>query len=369
MHGTTPKFAETRAWRRCWRPSRPYTHYSRISTSSTPAAAPASWRDCIAPHVARVSAFDRAADCLAVAREAAPPNVTYAEADLRRLPVADGCADVACAGWARSQQLNSYLKAEHEEWYADGSYGGAWRDEVDAALGELDRALGDGGVAVIFETQGTATAAPRRGGSHLYAHLRDRGFAESCVRTDYSFSTPAAALETLTFFFGKGVASRAAELLRGAPPDEPCTVPECTGVWVRRKRPRVRVGAAARRGSRIRGLRSGRRNQPSARASTDPRMAVATARRSIARHGAGRAVARRRVLARVGRLASITSGLRSSEGSGRHRRSARRGGRGRGTRRTISSVGGAMSRADPDRCARSSDRRAVRAPSNLPITR
>ena len=27
-------------------------------------------------------------------------------------------------------------------------------------LGELDRALGDGGVAVIFETQGTATAAP-----------------------------------------------------------------------------------------------------------------------------------------------------------------------------------------------------------------
>ena len=135
----------------------------------------------------------------------------------------------------------SYLKAEHEEWYADGSYGGAWRDEVDAALGELDRALGDGGVAGIFETQGTATAAPRRGGSHLYAHLRDRGFAESCVRTDYSFSTPAAALETLTFFFGKGVASRAAELLRGAPPDEPCTVPECTGVWVRRKRLRVRV--------------------------------------------------------------------------------------------------------------------------------
>ena len=81
----------------------------------------------------------------------------------------------------------------------------------------------------------------RRGGSHLYAHLRDRGFSESCVRTDYSFSTPAAALETLTFFFGKGVASRAAELLRGAPPDEPCTVPECTGVWVRRKRLRVRV--------------------------------------------------------------------------------------------------------------------------------
>ena len=111
----------------------------------------------IAPRVSRVSAFDRAADCLAVAREAAPPNVTYAEADLRRLPVADGCADVACAGWALS-----YLKAEHEEWYADGSYGGAWRDEVDAALGELDRALADGGVAVVFETQGTATEAPRR---------------------------------------------------------------------------------------------------------------------------------------------------------------------------------------------------------------
>ena len=128
------------------------------------------------------------------------PRYGLAVADARRLPLADESVDLAVAGWALS-----YLKAEHEEWYADGSYGGAWRDEVDAALGELDRALGDGGVAVIFETQGTATAAPRRGGSHLYAHLRDRGFSESCVRTDYSFSTPAAALETLTFFFGKGV--------------------------------------------------------------------------------------------------------------------------------------------------------------------
>ena len=53
-------------------------------------------------------------------------------------------------------------KAEHEEWYADGSYGGAWRDEVDAALGELDRALADGGVAVIFETQGTASRGAAR---------------------------------------------------------------------------------------------------------------------------------------------------------------------------------------------------------------
>ena len=131
----------------------------------------------------------------------------------------------------------SYLKAEHEEWYADGSYGGAWRDEVDAALGE-PAALGDGGVAVIF---GRRAPRPRRRAAAAPAcsHLRDRGFAETCVRTDCTFPTPAAA-PTLAFFFGKGVASRAAELLRGAPPDEPCS---CPSAW--------RVGAAeAAAGSR-----------------------------------------------------------------------------------------------------------------------
>ena len=48
------------------------------------------------------------------------------------------------------------------------------------------------------------------------------------VRTDYRFASRAEALDTLLFFFGKGVAARAASLLADAPPDAPCDVPECT---------------------------------------------------------------------------------------------------------------------------------------------
>ena len=48
------------------------------------------------------------------------------------------------------------------------------------------------------------------------------------VRTDYRFASRAEALDTLLFFFGKGVAARATALLLDAPPDAPCLVPECT---------------------------------------------------------------------------------------------------------------------------------------------
>ena len=48
------------------------------------------------------------------------------------------------------------------------------------------------------------------------------------VRTDYRFASRAEALDTLLFFFGKGVAARATSLLQEAPPDVPCLVPECT---------------------------------------------------------------------------------------------------------------------------------------------
>mgnify|MGYP002632707521 CR=1 FL=1 len=80
----------------------------------------------VAPCVGRVSAYDRATGAIAVGRASSPPNVTWGVADVRQLPVADGCADIILAGWALS-----YLKAEYEEWYADGSSGGPWREAVD----------------------------------------------------------------------------------------------------------------------------------------------------------------------------------------------------------------------------------------------
>jgi len=211
----------------------------------------------LAPHVRRVDAFDRSEEMVAAARAATgAENVRFAAADVRQVPLPDGCADLVVAGWAVS-----YLKAEHEVWHADGSSSGPWREEVDAALQEMDRLLVPGGAAVVLETLGTACATPTRSGSHLYAHFRRRGFHEAAVRTDYRFRSRAEALETLLFFFGKGVAARATALLADAPPDAPpdapCTVPECTLLCWRHKRRTAPAAAAAvgdvrrRRGVRL----------------------------------------------------------------------------------------------------------------------
>ena len=119
--------------------------------------------------VGAVAIVDRSADALAVARESCEPctadgasDVSYHEADQRSLPLADGAYDLVVAGWALS-----YLKSEHEEWHRDGSSGGPWRAEVDAALAEWERVLAPGGTLIVFETRGTPTATPQRAGSDL----------------------------------------------------------------------------------------------------------------------------------------------------------------------------------------------------------
>ena len=201
----------------------------------------------LAPSVASVAVVDRAGEALVVARAVCASDsglgdcaLSFHEADLRSLPLADRCVDLTVAGWAVS-----YLKSEYETWYPDGSSCGSWRREVDRAIDEMDRVLADGGTCVVLETQGTATEAASRTGSHLYAHLRARGFEESVVRTDYRFPSKRLALETLLFFFGKGVAAKARKLLEGvADEGEPCTVPECTGLWSRRKRAAPEGGGA-----------------------------------------------------------------------------------------------------------------------------
>lgn len=101
----------------------------------------------VSGRVGRVSAYDRSAEMIAVARADGPSNVEWGVADVRAVPLPDGCADLVLAGWALS-----YLKAEHEEWYADGSSGGPWREELDRAVAELDRLLAPGGALVVLET-------------------------------------------------------------------------------------------------------------------------------------------------------------------------------------------------------------------------
>ena len=194
----------------------------------------------LAPHVSSLVVTDRSAEALAVARSSLESGraghhsctLAFHQSDLRTLPLPDGSVDLVIAGWAVS-----YLKSEHEEWYADGSSGGPWREEVDRAMAEFDRVLAPGGALILLETKGTATASPQRAGSWFYAHLREaHAMHERTIRTDYRFPSRCEALETLLFFFGKGVASRAQSILADVPPSGvSCIVPECTGLWWRHK--------------------------------------------------------------------------------------------------------------------------------------
>ena len=112
------------------------------------------------------------------------------------------------------------------------------KEEVERALREFDRVLARGGVLLLFETMGTATTTPQRQGSWLYEHYREAcGLSERILRTDYRFPSKAVALQTLLFFFGRGVARRAEAQLAEVPHDSrvPCIVPDCTGMWWRRK--------------------------------------------------------------------------------------------------------------------------------------
>lgn len=208
----------------------------------------------LSPHVGSVVVTDRSAEAISVARNLLGDRGltgcthSFHVADVRALPLESDSIDLVVAGWAVS-----YLKSEHEVWYADGSSGGPWREEVNAALAEFDRVLAPGGTLIIFETMGTATEASQRSGSWLYRHFRDEGgFSERSIRTDYRFPSKHGALETLRFFFGKGVATRAEKLLAAVPAEgEECVVPEVTGMWWRRKEGATAQVSHGYRGNRV----------------------------------------------------------------------------------------------------------------------
>jgi hypothetical protein len=85
---------------------------------------------------------------------------------------------------------------------------------------------------VIIETLGTGETTPRPPAAHLeeyYSWLEnDRGFAKQVLRTDYQFSDSDTAARATEFFFGTEFAVRVRE-------EGWARVPECTGLWWRRK--------------------------------------------------------------------------------------------------------------------------------------
>lgn len=176
---------------------------------------------------AHVRGYERSPAMLAVARRVLGeqlPERLLAErfeahqADIRELRLPHGQADVAVAGWV----LGHFC-----EWYAEH-----WQQEIGGVLDQLWRALDAGGMLIVIETLGTGGEQPRAPNAQLEAYYRwlegSWGLQREELRTDYQFPSLAAAVEAVGFFFGPELAERVHERKWQI-------VPECTGLWWRRK--------------------------------------------------------------------------------------------------------------------------------------
>lgn len=174
----------------------------------------------IGPHVRTLLALDRSVHMLDFARRRpgglGQEDWVAVAADNRRLPLADGRADLVIAGWSLG-----HLVGWHER---------SWRDEIALVLSEMRRMLRPGGTAVILETLGTGQEAPRpptEGLAAYYAFLEnEHGFSSDWIRTDYQFSSLEEAERLVRFFFGPELAARVLQ-------EELLLLPECTGIWWR----------------------------------------------------------------------------------------------------------------------------------------
>jgi ubiquinone/menaquinone biosynthesis C-methylase UbiE len=172
----------------------------------------------LAPQVKSIHAFDISSGMLQVCRErlaaSGLSNWQVGVADHRRLPLAEGSADVVVSGWSVS-----YLAVWNE-----GKTG-----ELDVWLAEMRRVLRSGGTIILFESLGTGNENPVRL-EHMestYWWLDANGFETKWIRTDYRFESVAEAAELAGFFFGEDMENR----VRGR---QIIVLPECTGVWWKR---------------------------------------------------------------------------------------------------------------------------------------
>lgn len=174
--------------------------------------------------IASLFGIDESREMLAVAEthlaREAPPQCQWrlAVADVAAIPVPDGAADLAIAGWVFGHMT---------EWFqAD------WQARLAPALAELIRVTRPGGAQIILETLGTGASQPAAPTSALaayYAHLETAyGFRREEVRTDYAFATPEEAASACGFFFGAEFAQLIIE--QGW-----ARVPEWTGLWWRKQ--------------------------------------------------------------------------------------------------------------------------------------
>ena len=175
----------------------------------------------IAPYAKEVLAFDAFPMMLEFAerkfRRAGIKNVSFAQAENKKLPVETGAFDLSIAGWTFGHCTS---------WHGEN-----WKTEISSAVSEMLRVLRDDGTAIILETLGTGQVDPVPPSQKLadyYDFLeKDFGFSRVCIRTDYRFESLASAQRLTSTFFGRNydfqVDSSGAVFL-----------PECTGIWHRR---------------------------------------------------------------------------------------------------------------------------------------
>ncbi len=170
----------------------------------------------LAPLAKSLRAFDASAAMLAVARakleQRGLTNWTLEVADHLRLPLPDGCADLAISGWSLC-----YAALDHPD---------RWQVAVDQALGEMRRVLRPGGTLMIVETQGTGGAAPNPPDvlKPYLAYLDRAGLQSTWFRTDFQFASLGEAETLMRFFFGDELAEQTVR-------ENWQIVPECTGLW------------------------------------------------------------------------------------------------------------------------------------------
>lgn len=139
-------------------------------------------------------------------------------ADSRAMPLPANCADIAVEGWSFVQIA---------AWHAD-----TWQREVDRAVSEMFRVVRPGGSVILIETMGTGKTEPDPPDPHLLVHdhlTRQWGFSSTWIRTDFLWPSMDVARDVIVPVFGETVLEAATESPQGI------ILPECTGIWHRRK--------------------------------------------------------------------------------------------------------------------------------------
>lgn len=174
----------------------------------------------LAPIVRSIRAFDAAEHMLAVAerklKATGLTNWQLEVSDNRKIAISDGCADITLSGWSIC-----YLV----DWGGEN-----WQGEVTKALCEMERILKPNGVMILLETLGTGFTTPTPP-DHLkeyYAFLAAQGFTSNWMRTDYQFDSIDEGNDLAGFFFGE-------EMKEKIENGEQAILPECTGLWWKRK--------------------------------------------------------------------------------------------------------------------------------------